>query len=89
MGALNVIKTQHKVQNCPSRCVLVAQDSSDSVSWRGAVWVCRRPIEGRVVTALGKSYCVEHFVCAKCEKPFLGNRYYERQIYPAFSSVQS
>jgi hypothetical protein len=22
---------------------------------------------------------VEHFVCAKCEKPFLGNRHYERK----------
>merc|ERR1712152_49225 len=31
---------------------------------------CRRPIEGRVVTALGKHWCVEHFACAKCEKPF-------------------
>jgi len=40
---------------------------------------CRRPIEGRVVTALGKHWCVEHFVCAKCEKPFNGNRHYERK----------
>jgi len=40
---------------------------------------CRRPIEGRVVTALGKHWCVEHFVCAKCEKPFMGNRHYERK----------
>ena len=39
---------------------------------------CRRPIEDRVVTALGKFYCVDHFVCAKCEKPFLGAQYYER-----------
>ncbi len=22
---------------------------------------------------------MEHFVCAKCEKPFLGNRHYERK----------
>ena len=28
---------------------------------------CRRPIEERVVTALGKHWCVPHFVCAKCE----------------------
>lgn len=40
---------------------------------------CRRPIEERVVTALGKHWHVEHFVCAKCEKPFLGNRHYERK----------
>ncbi|CAG0896866.1 unnamed protein product [Darwinula stevensoni] len=40
---------------------------------------CRRPIEERVVTALGKQWHVEHFVCAKCEKPFLGHRHYERK----------
>ncbi len=40
---------------------------------------CRRPIEERVVTALGKHWHVEHFVCAKCEKPFLGNKHYERK----------
>lgn len=40
---------------------------------------CRRPIEERVVTALGKHWHVEHFVCSKCEKPFMGNRHYERK----------
>lgn len=68
---------------------------------------CRRPIEERVVTALGKHWHVEvsillflgfnyafvreyyinkhpylllqHFVCARCEKPFLGNRHYEKK----------
>ncbi|XP_064456678.1 LIM and senescent cell antigen-like-containing domain protein 1 isoform X2 [Ornithodoros turicata] len=40
---------------------------------------CRRPIEERVVTALGKNWHVEHFVCAKCEKPFLGHRHYEKK----------
>lgn len=39
---------------------------------------CRRPIEERVVTALGKNWHVEHFACAKCEKPFFGHRHYER-----------
>jgi hypothetical protein len=29
--------------------------------------------------SLGKHWHVEHFVCAKCEKPFLGNRHYERK----------
>jgi hypothetical protein len=29
---------------------------------------CRRPIEDRVVNALGKQWHVDHFVCAKCEK---------------------
>ncbi|XP_052004960.1 LIM and senescent cell antigen-like-containing domain protein 2 [Xyrauchen texanus] len=40
---------------------------------------CRRPIEGRVVNAMGKQWHVEHFVCAKCEKPFLGHQHYERK----------
>ncbi|KRY82920.1 LIM domain-containing protein unc-97 [Trichinella pseudospiralis] len=40
---------------------------------------CRRPIEDRVITALGKHWHVEHFVCAKCEKPFLGSRHYEKR----------
>ena len=28
---------------------------------------------------LGKHWHIEHFACAKCEKPFLGNRHYERK----------
>lgn len=38
---------------------------------------CRRPIEQRVVTALGKHWHPDHFVCSRCEKPFLGKRHYE------------
>ncbi|CAM9153923.1 unnamed protein product, partial [Lampetra fluviatilis] len=39
---------------------------------------CRRPLEGRGVHAMGRDWHVEHFVCAKCEKPFLGHRHMER-----------
>jgi len=40
---------------------------------------CKKPIEDeRVVNALGKQFHVDHFCCAKCEKPFYGNRYYEK-----------
>ena len=38
---------------------------------------CRRPIEDRVVTALGKHFHAEHFVCATCERPFHGKCHYE------------
>lgn len=38
---------------------------------------CRRPIEERIVTALGKHFHVDHFVCARCERPFLGKRHFE------------
>lgn len=31
------------------------------------------------MTALGKHFHVDHFVCARCERPFLGKRHYERK----------
>jgi len=37
---------------------------------------CRRPIEGRVVRALGKSWHAQHFVCCYCEKPFMHDTYF-------------
>ncbi|KAG9510098.1 LIM domain-containing protein unc-97 [Fragariocoptes setiger] len=40
---------------------------------------CHKPIEERVVTALGKQWHVEHFACAQCERPFLGKRHYEKR----------
>ncbi|RKP00782.1 hypothetical protein CXG81DRAFT_12822 [Caulochytrium protostelioides] len=43
---------------------------------------CHRPIGGRVITALGKQYHPEHFVCTKCERPFQGSRYWEYQEKP-------
>ena len=40
---------------------------------------CKQPIEDeRVTNALGKQWHVDHFCCAKCEKPFHGNRHYEK-----------
>ena len=48
---------------------------------------CRRPIEERVVTALGKQWHVEHFVCAKCEKPFFGHKHYEKKVILFCSSL--
>lgn len=38
---------------------------------------CRRPIEERVVTALGRQWHIEHFVCCICEKPFHGKRHFD------------
>lgn len=40
---------------------------------------CRRPIESRVIHALGKTWHPEHFVCSHCEKPFEGRRHYEKK----------
>uniref|UniRef100_A0A674BQ68 LIM domain-containing protein n=1 Tax=Salmo trutta TaxID=8032 RepID=A0A674BQ68_SALTR len=42
---------------------------------------CRRPIEGRVVNAMGKQWHVEHFVCSVCERSFQGHPYYECKGY--------
>ncbi|CAI8030510.1 LIM and senescent cell antigen-like-containing domain protein 2 [Geodia barretti] len=40
---------------------------------------CRRPIEGRLIHALNKTWHPEHFVCSHCEKPFEGRRHYEKK----------
>lgn len=38
---------------------------------------CKKPIEGRAVSAVNKKWHPEHFVCAHCERPFAGERFYE------------
>ena len=50
---------------------LIANDCYVKHSQISQLWITisRRPIEGRVVTALGKHWCVEHFVCAKVNTP--------------------
>ena len=50
---------------------LIANDYYVKHSSISQLWttISRRPIEGRVVTALGKHWCVEHFVCAKVNIP--------------------
>lgn len=41
---------------------------------------CRRPIDNeRSVYALHKHWHVDHFSCAKCEKPFYGSKFIERR----------
>ena len=55
-GACRWCRINLKSNNC------YVKHSSISQLW---TTISRRPIEGRVVTALGKHWCVEHFVCAK------------------------
>eukprot|EP00128_Syssomonas_multiformis_P009608 Colp12_sorted_trinity150504_noHs@24253 len=38
---------------------------------------CRRPIDGLVITALGKTFHPEHFVCVVDEKPLEGDQFFE------------
>ncbi|CAF0900674.1 unnamed protein product [Adineta ricciae] len=40
---------------------------------------CRRLIDDRVVSALGKQWHVEHFCCARCGQAFLGNKHFEHK----------
>ena len=44
--------------------------------------LCRRPIAGRSVSALGKQYHPEHFVCSKCQKPFGSFQWWEYKGKP-------
>lgn len=41
---------------------------------------CHYPIdEERCIVALGKFWHKDHFMCAKCEKPFYGSKHYEKK----------
>jgi len=45
-------------------------------------YTCRRPIFGPSITALGRQFHTEHFVCFKCEKRFDDSMFYEYQNKP-------
>jgi len=49
---------------------------------QAACGACHKPIQGRSITALGKLWHPEHFVCGKCEKSFSGSTFYEFQGKP-------
>lgn len=40
---------------------------------------CRRMIDDRVISALGKQWHVEHFCCARCGQAFHGNKHFENK----------
>lgn len=39
---------------------------------------CNKPIKGRSITALGRVWHPEHFVCAVCHQPFPGGNFHEK-----------
>jgi len=43
---------------------------------------CHKPIQGRSITALGRVWHPEHFVCSVCHEPFSGSNFYERDNKP-------
>ncbi|CAF0829431.1 unnamed protein product [Adineta ricciae] len=43
---------------------------------------CRRLIDDRVISALGKQWHVEHFCCARCGQPFYGSKHFENKGLP-------
>ncbi|EGG20521.1 LIM-type zinc finger-containing protein [Cavenderia fasciculata] len=46
---------------------------------RNICGACSKPIVGRSVTALGKVWHPEHFVCTTCQVPFAGSAFREHQ----------
>jgi paxillin len=43
---------------------------------------CEKPIVDRCITALGKKWHVEHFICTQCLKPFPGGTFFEHDGRP-------
>ncbi|CAG5120438.1 unnamed protein product, partial [Candidula unifasciata] len=49
-----------------------------STKQKGVCAACQKPIVGQVIAALGRTWHVEHFVCAHCEEPLGTRSFYER-----------
>jgi len=43
---------------------------------------CNQPIIDRAITALGKRWHIDHFICTQCLKPFVGGVFFERDGRP-------
>ena len=68
-------------------CFFVSTNLNPSKIKRFILWlkIFRRPIEERVVTALGKHWHVEHFVCAKVAKKLW--QYHRLPIYELWDEL--
>ncbi|KAK3084907.1 hypothetical protein FSP39_021178 [Pinctada imbricata] len=45
---------------------------------KGTCGACNQPVVGQVITALGKIWHIEHFVCGNCNLPLGTKNFYER-----------
>jgi len=43
---------------------------------------CNQGISDRCITAMGKKWHPNHFVCTECQQPFPGGQFFERDGYP-------
>ncbi|KAF7238430.1 Paxillin, partial [Varanus komodoensis] len=49
---------------------------------KGVCGACRKPIAGQVVTAMGKTWHPEHFVCTHCQEEIGSRNFFERDGQP-------
>ncbi|XP_059145442.1 leupaxin-like isoform X3 [Physella acuta] len=49
-----------------------------NIKQKGVCAACQKSIVGQVIAALGRTWHVEHFVCAHCEEPLGTRNFYER-----------
>lgn len=50
--------------------------------YKGQCWVCKKPVIGEVVTALGKTFHKEHFACLNCRTPLGSDSFFDRDSSP-------
>ncbi|XP_049644778.1 paxillin isoform X4 [Suncus etruscus] len=49
---------------------------------KGVCGACKKPIAGQVVTAMGKTWHPEHFVCTHCQEEIGSRNFFEREGQP-------
>jgi paxillin len=61
---------------------LKATPDPSAPSSRGSCAACNRPILGEVISALGRIFHPEHFVCGNCQLPLGTSNFYEQDGVP-------
>ncbi|MED6257539.1 hypothetical protein ATANTOWER_026372, partial [Ataeniobius toweri] len=49
---------------------------------KGVCGACKKPIAGQVVTAMGRTWHPEHFVCTHCQEEIGSRNFFERDGLP-------
>jgi paxillin len=49
---------------------------------KGCCHACNKPIVGQVVTALGKTWHMEHFTCTHCNRELATQNFFDRDGKP-------
>ncbi|PKU38242.1 leupaxin isoform x2 [Limosa lapponica baueri] len=78
LGARELAEPSPSLDNMLGSLTRDLQELGITATPTGVCAACRKPIAGKVLTALGKTWHPEHFVCARCGQELGGRPFFER-----------